>query len=98
MARSRRKHGGPRRGTFKKKKLGKGFIANITPHADGLAKWTDKDIAYLLETGQTPDGDSVGGSMTDVSTNTGMLTAEDRNAMAAYLKSLPARAGKASKK
>ena len=29
-----------------------------TPHADGLAKWSDKDIAYLLETGQTPDADS----------------------------------------
>ncbi len=28
MARSRRKHGGPRRGTFKKKKLGKGYTAN----------------------------------------------------------------------
>lgn len=28
MARSRRKNGGPRRGTFKKKKLGKGYAAN----------------------------------------------------------------------
>lgn len=28
MARSRRKHGGPTRGTFKKKKLGKGYTAN----------------------------------------------------------------------
>lgn len=28
MARSRRKNGGPRRGTFKKKKLGKGYTAN----------------------------------------------------------------------
>jgi hypothetical protein len=28
MARSRRKNGGPRRGTFKKKKLGKGFTSN----------------------------------------------------------------------
>jgi len=28
MARSRRKNGGPRRGTFKKRKLGKGFLAN----------------------------------------------------------------------
>ena len=77
---------------------GKSFVPNITPHADGLAKWSDKDIAYLLETGQTPEGDSVGGSMTDVSINTGLLAPEDRNAMAAYLKSLPARAGKSSKK
>lgn len=28
MARSRRKNGGPRRGTFKKKKLGKGHTEN----------------------------------------------------------------------
>jgi hypothetical protein len=28
MARSRRKNGGPRRDVFKKKKLGKGYIAN----------------------------------------------------------------------
>ena len=76
---------------------GKGFVPNITPHADGLAKWSDKDIAYLLETGQTPDGDAVGGSMTEVSINTGLLTMQDRNAMAAYLKSIPAIAGKAKK-
>ena len=76
---------------------GKGFIPNITPHADGLAKWSDKDIAYLLETGQTPDADSVGGSMADVAINTGLLTIEDRNAMAAYLKSLPPLPGKAKK-
>jgi hypothetical protein len=28
MARSRRKNGGPRRGTFKRKKLGKGYTEN----------------------------------------------------------------------
>jgi hypothetical protein len=28
MARSRRKNGGPRRGTFKRKKLGKGYTSN----------------------------------------------------------------------
>lgn len=76
---------------------GKGFVPNITPHADGLGKWTDKDIVYLLETGQTPDGDFVGGSMAEVAINTGLLTPQDRAAMAAYLKSLPAIPGKASK-
>jgi mono/diheme cytochrome c family protein len=69
---------------------GKGFVPNITQHADGMEKWRERDIAYLLETGQKPDGDSVGGSMTEVSINTGLLSAEDRNAMAAYLKALPA--------
>ncbi len=73
---------------------GKSFVPNITPHSDGLAKWSDKDIAYMLETGQTPDGDSVGGTMTEVAINTGYLSAQDRQAMAAYLKSLPAVPGK----
>ena len=76
---------------------GKGFVPNITPHEDGIGKWSDKDIAYLLETGQTPDGDSVGGSMAEVAINTGNLTMQDRNAMAAYLKSLAPIPGKAKK-
>jgi mono/diheme cytochrome c family protein len=74
---------------------GKGWVPNITQHADGLATWSDKDIAYLLESGFTPDNDSVGSTMADVATNTGKLSADDRTAMAAYLKSLPARPGKA---
>jgi mono/diheme cytochrome c family protein len=77
---------------------GKGWIPNITPGANGIAAWSDKDIAYLLETGTTPDYDSVGSSMADVVVNTGKLPAQDREAMAAYLKSLPPRAGKAPAK
>ena len=73
---------------------GKGWVPNITPHADGLAKWSEKDIAYLLETGTTPDYDSVGSTMADVAANTAKLSPEDRAAMAAYLKSLPPRPGK----
>jgi len=37
-----------------------------------------------------PDGDSIGGSMGRVIKNTSLLSADDRAAMAAYLKSLPA--------
>jgi mono/diheme cytochrome c family protein len=74
---------------------GKGWVPNITAHADGLATWSLKDIAYLLESGSNPDGDSVGSSMADVVVNTGKLTPPDREAMAAYLKSLPALPGKA---
>jgi mono/diheme cytochrome c family protein len=66
---------------------GEGWVPNIT--AKGLGKWSDKEIAYLLETGDTPDGDSVGGSMTAVVRNTSRLSAEDRAAIATYLKSLP---------
>jgi mono/diheme cytochrome c family protein len=72
---------------------GKGWVPNITPHEDGLASWSANDIAYLLESGFTPDYDSVGSSMADVVANTSRLSAEDRAAIAAYLKSLPPRPG-----
>ena len=51
-----------------------------------------------LETGTTPDYDSVGSNMADVVINTGKLPAQDRDAVAAYLKSLPPRSGKAPAK
>ena len=66
---------------------GKGWIPNITPK--GLGDWSEKDIAYLLETGQTLDGDTVGGSMAEVVRHTEQLAADDRTAIAAYIKSLP---------
>src|SRR5882672_6393485 len=66
---------------------GEGWVPNITQK--GLDQWSVKDIAYFLETGQMPDGDSVGGSMVRVIRNTSQLAAEDRAAMAEYLKSLP---------
>ena len=74
---------------------GKGWVPNITPHADGLAEWSAKDIAYLLESGFNRETDVVGSTMADVVVNTGKLSPADRAAMAAYLKSLPPRAGKA---
>ena len=58
-------------------------------HAKGAGDWSAKDIAYFLETGQTPDGDTAGGSMVRVIRNTSQLSAEDRDGMAEYLKSLP---------
>ena len=62
-------------------------MPNITQK--GLSEWSAKDIAYFLQTGQTPDGDSAGGSMVRVIKNTSQLTAEDRAAIADYIKSLP---------
>jgi mono/diheme cytochrome c family protein len=73
---------------------GKGWVPNITPHADGLAEWSERDISYLLESGFTPDFDAVGSTMADVVENTAKLTAADRAAIAVYVKSLPARPGK----
>jgi mono/diheme cytochrome c family protein len=66
---------------------GKGFVPNITQK--GLADWSEKDIDYFLETGSTPDGDNAGGAMARVIKNTSELSAPDRAAIAAYVKSLP---------
>ena len=66
---------------------GKGWVPNITQK--GLADWSDKDIAYFLQTGQTPDGDTIGGSMGSVIRNTSQLSDGDRAAIAEYIKSLP---------
>lgn len=66
---------------------GEGWVPNITQK--GLASWSENDIAYVLETGDTPDGDSVGGNMTKVVKNTAQLSAQDRAAIATYIKSLP---------
>jgi mono/diheme cytochrome c family protein len=66
---------------------GEGWVPNITQK--GLGDWSEKDIAYFLETGATPDGDSAGGAMARVIKNTSQLPAADRAAMADYLKSLP---------
>lgn len=69
---------------------GPGRIPNITPHESGTAGWTNADIEEYLFSGFTPEFDVAGGQMADVVFNTGHLTAEDRAAMAAYLKAVPA--------
>jgi mono/diheme cytochrome c family protein len=66
---------------------GRGWVPNITQK--GLGEWSVKDIAYLLDTGMTVDGDSVGSTMTDVVRNTSQLSEADRLAIATYIKSLP---------
>ena len=67
---------------------GEGWVPNITQK--GLGEWSAKDIAYFLESGLTPDGDTAGGSMARVIRNTSQLSAEDRADIAEYIKSLPA--------
>jgi mono/diheme cytochrome c family protein len=74
---------------------GNGRIPNITPHDTGIGGWSEADIAYALESGFTPEFDSFGGAMADVQQNTARLPAEDREAIAAYLKAIPAVAGAA---
>jgi mono/diheme cytochrome c family protein len=74
---------------------GEGNVPNITQFR--LKDWSVADIADMLATGMTPE-DSVGGSMVDVVRNTAQLSKEDREAMAVYIKSLPAVEGRAPKK
>jgi mono/diheme cytochrome c family protein len=66
---------------------GKGWVPNITQ--EGLGDWSVKDIAWLLQSGMTQDGDSVGSTMTEVVRNTEQLDDSDRMAIAIYIKSLP---------
>jgi mono/diheme cytochrome c family protein len=70
---------------------GEGWVPNITQQA--LADYSVEDIASLLETGRTPDGEALGGSMIGVIRNTAQLTPQDRAAMAVYIKSLPPKQG-----
>ena len=69
---------------------GKGRIPNITPAKAGIGAWSADDIETYLETGFTPDYDSVGGSMVEVQKNMAKLPKADRTAIAAYLKAIPA--------
>ncbi len=67
---------------------GDGVVPNITP--SGLQGWSKGDIAYYLQSGFTPDFDTAGGSMVKVQKNMAKLPAEDLDAIAAYLKAIPA--------
>jgi mono/diheme cytochrome c family protein len=66
--------------------VGDGFVPNITPKSLSLSQ---ENLVKLLETGETPDGDTIGGEMAKVTVNTGKLSAADREAMATYVRSLP---------
>lgn len=68
---------------------GEGVISNITP-GGSIKGWSAGDIAYYLESGFTPEFDTVGGSMVSVQANMAKLPAADRQAIAAYLKAIPA--------
>lgn len=68
---------------------GQGVVPNLTGGEGGIGSWSESDIAYFLESGFTPDFDSVGGSMVEVQKNMASLAPEDRQAIAAYLKAVP---------
>jgi mono/diheme cytochrome c family protein len=66
-------------------------VPNITPDPEkGIGKWSEGEVTFLLEIGMQPDGDFVGDGMREVVDNsTSKLTAEDRAAIAAYLRTVP---------
>lgn len=68
---------------------GTGFVPNITPAR--LSRWTQTDISTMLATGQKPQDGHVGSAMVDVVANLSQLPQEDRDAIARYIKALPAR-------
>jgi mono/diheme cytochrome c family protein len=72
---------------------GEGKIPNITPGAKDAGTWSAEEFVAYFETGFTPDFDSVGGSMVNVQKNLSKLPKADLEAIAAYLKALPARDG-----
>jgi mono/diheme cytochrome c family protein len=71
---------------------GGGAAPNLTPDPEtGLGKWSAGDTAEFLKSGMLPDGDFAGGEMTEVINNTtGKLSDADRQAIVAFLRSLPA--------
>ena len=70
---------------------GEGRVPNITPHADGLADWSARDIVRYLKSGFTPEYDTAGGSMAEVQENLARLPQADLEAIAEYLVTVPPR-------
>lgn len=66
---------------------GQGNIPNITP---AKLTWSEAEIVEYLTTGFTPEFDSVGGHMAHVVENMARLPQSEREAVAAYLKQVPA--------
>ena len=63
---------------------------NITP--TGIGKLTQADLQEMLKSGMTPDGDFLGSGMADVIEGTSKLTQADRDAIIAYIRTIPAKA------
>lgn len=65
---------------------------NITPHEEtGIGSWSKPDLVWYLETGLKPDGDDTQGLMSEVIEHGyAKLPAEDLEAIAAYLATVPA--------
>ena len=69
---------------------GGGVALNLTQAPDALGSWSTDDIVDLIQFGATPDGRVLGPVMAEVIDQLRQLTPDDQQAIAAYLKSLPA--------
>lgn len=67
-------------------------VPNITPDREtGIGAWSEADLMFFLRTGFKPDGDDVQGEMREaIEDGLRHLTQADLEAMAAYLRALPA--------
>jgi len=67
------------------------YAANLTgARPDGLGNWTAVEISTYLKTGGGPHATAVGPMQDVIAHSTRLMTDQDRAAIAAYLKSLPA--------
>lgn len=69
---------------------GEGVVYNITSDAKALGSWAMDDIVALFQFGTTPAGNAMGGEMGKVRRELKTMTDADQEAVAAFLKSLPA--------
>jgi mono/diheme cytochrome c family protein len=69
---------------------GHGYVPNITQDDSGIGYWSQREISDYLSTGLTPINTQAGESMAGVVANLAHLPADDRAAMAEYIKTLPA--------
>lgn len=74
--------------------MGTAWSANLTPHADGLASWSDDDIVRVLRSGVRPDGRQMHWQAMpwDSFSNYGE---EDLRSLVAYVRGLPPRSAAA---
>ena len=68
--------------------------ANLTPHPDGLARWTSAQFARALREGKRPDGTALRSPMSEVVTYAVNLSDVEVEALWMYLRSLPAAASR----
>lgn len=73
---------------------GKPPSANLTPHADGLAKWSEPDFLHLMHTGLRPDGRAVDPFMPWPAYS--RMDEVELQAIWAYLRTLPPVPGRAT--